>query len=293
MPLTINGEPVDDGLIDAEFSQIKAHFERQANISCCERDDEFLGYAKDNIIARVLLSQKAQEVIAPPGEDEVTARLDKLKEEYGSEEEFYFSIGISPGQEDQIRGDIANSVQIDSLVARIVGELPTPGEKELRKHYEKNINDFMTPEEVRSLHIFKSLNKSEDRETLFAQLREVRTAARNGEDFMDLVRVHSEKPEEEADLGWYKRGELMDEFELITFSMEINEISPVFATQWGMHLAKLTDRRPPEAIPFESVKDEITDQILAEDKDSKLNEYVAKLKEEAEIKDITEAEEPE
>ena len=68
MPLTINGEPVDDGLLDAEFSQIKAHFERQANISCCERDDEFLGYAKENIIARVLLSQKAQEVINKPTE---------------------------------------------------------------------------------------------------------------------------------------------------------------------------------------------------------------------------------
>ena len=51
MPLTINGETVDDGLLDAEFSQIKAHFEQQANISCCERDDEFMGYAKDNLIA--------------------------------------------------------------------------------------------------------------------------------------------------------------------------------------------------------------------------------------------------
>ena len=60
MPLTINDELVDEGLLDAEFSQIKAHFEQQANVSCCERDDEFMGYAKDNIIARVLLSQKAK-----------------------------------------------------------------------------------------------------------------------------------------------------------------------------------------------------------------------------------------
>ena len=285
MPLTINGEPVEDGLIDAEFSQIKAHFERQANISCCERDDEFLGYAKDNVIARVLLSQKAQEVIAKPEAAAITARLDKLKGEYGSEEEFYFNIGISPGQEEQIHGDIANSIQIDDLVARIVGELPVPGEKKLRAHYEENLKDFMTPEEVRALHIFKSLNKSEDREALFAELREVRTTALNGEDFMELVRGHSEKPEEEADLGWYKRGELMDEFELITFSMEIDEISPVFATQWGMHLAKLIDRRPPEPIPFETVQDEIAERINAEKKDAKLNEYVAKLKEEADISD--------
>ncbi len=293
MPLTINGEPVDDSLLDAEFSQIKAHFERQANISCCERDEEFLGYAKENIIARVLLSQKAQEVIDKPAEADITARLDQLKEEYGSEEEFYFSIGIAPGQEDQIHGDIANSIQVDELVARIAGELPVHEEKQLRQHYEENIKDFMTPEEVRALHIFKSLNKSEDREALFAELREVRSAALNGEDFMELVRKHSEKPEEEADLGWYKRGELMDEFELITFSMDIDEVSPVFATQWGMHIAKLTDRRAPEPIEFESVQEEIVERINSQLREAKLNEYVAKLKTEADIQDTVPEEEQE
>ena len=290
MPLKINGEPVDDALLDAEFSQIKAHFERQANVSCCERDDEFMGYAKDNIIARVLLSQKALEVIDEPGSDAVDARLDTLKKEYGSDEEFYFKLGISEGQEDEIRGDIAGSIRVDSLVSRIVGELPSPGKKQLRSHYEENIKDFMSPEEVRALHIFKSLSKAENREAIFAELREVRSAALAGEDFMALVKKHSDKPEEEADLGWYKRGELMDEFELITFSMEINEISPVFATQWGIHLAKLSGRRPPEPIPFEGLQDEITARINAQESDAKLNKYVAKLKDEAEITDVPEAE---
>ena len=57
MPLIINGETIEPGLIDSEFSQIKAFFEQQANVSCCERDDEFLGYAKENVIKRVLLAQ--------------------------------------------------------------------------------------------------------------------------------------------------------------------------------------------------------------------------------------------
>jgi len=124
-------------------------------------------------------------------------------------------------------------------------------------------------------------------------MREVRTAAVNGEDFMELVRKHSEKPEEEADLGWYKRGELMDEFELITFSMDVNEVSPVFATQWGLHIAKLTDRRPPEPISFESVQEEIADRINGEIKEAKLNEYVEKLKSEADIQDTPTNEEVE
>ena len=106
---------------------------------------------------------------------------------------------------------------------------------------------------------------------------------------MDLVREHSDKPEEEADLGWYKRGELMDEFELITFSMEVGEISPVFSTQWGMHLAKLIERRCPEPIPLEEVKDEIRELIKAENRESKLKAYIEKLKETATIKEEPES----
>ena len=101
MPLTINGESVDDGLLDAEFSQIKAHFEQQANVSCCERDDEFMGYAKDNLIARVLLAQKAKESIPDPNSKDVDEHLEKLIEEKGGKESFYFKLGIAPGNEEE------------------------------------------------------------------------------------------------------------------------------------------------------------------------------------------------
>ena len=109
--------------------------------------------------------------------------------------------------------------------------------------------------------------------------------AKEGNDFMELVREHSDKPEEEADLGWYKRGDLMDEFELITFSMEIDEISQVFATQWGMHLAKVTDRKEPEPIPVDQVKEEISELIKSEKRDEKLKQYIEELREVANIID--------
>ena len=81
----------------------------------------------------------------------------------------------------------------------------------------------------------------------------------------------------------------MDEFELITFSMEIDEISPVFATQWGMHLAKVTDRKEPEPIPVDQVKEEISDLIKSEKRDDKLKQYIEELREVANIIDEAKA----
>ena len=72
MPLVINGQTIGDDVIDQEFSAIKAHYESLASISCCERDGEFRGYARDNITFRALLTQEAQRTISVPTAEEVT-----------------------------------------------------------------------------------------------------------------------------------------------------------------------------------------------------------------------------
>lgn len=46
MALLINGQRVDESLVSAEFSAIKAYHERLGNVSCCERDPEFRDTAR-------------------------------------------------------------------------------------------------------------------------------------------------------------------------------------------------------------------------------------------------------
>ena len=109
MPLVINGETIDPALIDSEFSQIKAYYEQQANVSCCERDDEFLSYAKDNITARVLLSQAAKRDLPRPDEDSIDTRLAELKEQAGGSEAFFY---------EQMRSLDPNGFDEDNWVSR-------------------------------------------------------------------------------------------------------------------------------------------------------------------------------
>ena len=37
MPMTVNGKPVNEDALYAEFSSIKSYFESLGNVSCCER----------------------------------------------------------------------------------------------------------------------------------------------------------------------------------------------------------------------------------------------------------------
>ncbi len=285
MPLVINGEAVEPGLIDSEFSQIKAYFEQQANVSCCERDEEFLGYAKDNITARVLLSQAATQQLPQPDDQAVDARIAELKEQAGGADAFFYELGIPPDQEATIRDDVANSLWLERYIDQVTGELASPSEPAIEAYYEKNLTRFTSAEEVRAAHIFKSLQKVELREELFEELRSIRKQLLEGADFMEMAREHSDKPIEEADLGFFKRGDLMDEFELITFSLDVGDITPVFATQWGLHLAKVTDHKAPTPIPLTDVREQVIEELVAADRDEKIKAQVEELKAVAEIED--------
>src|SRR3954451_16408550 len=104
MPLLVNGRPVDADLLNAEFSSIKSYFESLGNVSCCERDDEFRGYARDNIIAKMLLAEEAERRIPAPSEADVDAEVERLRKEQG-DFQFHAMVALSPDQLEGVRGD--------------------------------------------------------------------------------------------------------------------------------------------------------------------------------------------
>lgn len=284
MPLVVNNQAIDDAIIDQEFSAIKAHYESMGSMSCCERDEEFRGYARDNIIFRALLTQEAQRTISEPNAKEVDEAFSKLKKDNGGDDQFYASMSLTPDQDEIIRNDLAMNMQVETLRENIFAEIKHPTEEELIKYYSNNKDQFRDEDEVRASHIFKSVREVEKREEIFNELCGIREKIINGLDFFEIAKSYSDKPEEEIDLGYYKRGELMDEFEIITFSMKLGEVSPVFNTAHGFHLAKVTDRKTGLTKPYEDVKSIIKEELILLAQDKKLREYVEELKSSADIK---------
>ena len=132
MPLLINGERVDDAILDSEFSGIKSYFESLGNVSCCERNDEFRGYARQNVIARVLLNQEAMRSHPPVAESEVEEAIAKLKEEHGGEERFFQTVGATPDQIGMIRRDVEANLRVRKMLEGLVASDAAPSDDELR-----------------------------------------------------------------------------------------------------------------------------------------------------------------
>ncbi|MBL9133762.1 MAG: hypothetical protein JNG86_21305, partial [Verrucomicrobiaceae bacterium] len=146
MALIINGEHIDDEIIEAEFRQIKGHFERTLQVACCERDPEFRGMAKDNITSRALLGQEARRQFPEVAEEDIDSRLAKLIDEAGGETQFYLNIGVPVRDKSVIRDNLASGVRLDKTLQAVYQPEPVPSEADIRACYDKNIASYMTDE---------------------------------------------------------------------------------------------------------------------------------------------------
>ena len=83
-------------------------------------------------------------------------------------------------------------------------------------------------------------------EQLRARLERIRERIVAGEDFGAVARLQSEDANTRAlggNLGWLSPGELPGEFEQALDPLSVNEVSPVFPTTAGWHIAQITGER--------------------------------------------------
>ena len=190
-----------------EFNEIKTYFERLGNVSCCERNEEFRGYARQNIVARVLLAQEAKRRLEPTPDAQIDAAVASMIQQYGGEVQFYAATGASPNHMHLVRHD----VELDLRVKRMMDEMCSDivvSEEELRQHYDKNIerlHDLGRSAGIAHPEIAQTRRRSR---SSLCNAPPGAAGAFKGADFDAAAKKHSDKADEHIDLGFFKRGEL-------------------------------------------------------------------------------------
>ena len=290
MALRINETLVTDEELYQEMDQLKnAARQRGENVNCCERDDECMGYAKENMIARSLLMQEADRrgVIVKQGE--VDKEFDRIVEEAGGKEHFYINYSTSEEEEPKFRESIGVNIRLQRVLEAAVGEKAEPTDAEVEAHYKEHIDRYMTAEAIRVSHILKNLDHGADPRAAYADLMDLRKRIKAGEDFAELADAHSDRPGDGGDLGFFSRGELVEEFEAVVFSMDEGELSPIFLSPFGYHLAKVTGRKDPEPRPLEEIREDVRNQLREERHQAKMRGFIDTLKGTAVVEEIEDA----
>jgi len=291
MPLIINGERVPDEEIAREaqslqrtFAQMPPEVREARGLDAAQFESNLWDWSKENVIERVLLRQEAAKDPAPVPAQEIDAALEQIKKRHGGSEQFSLS-----RDESEIRGDVETRLRLDRLIGKVTANIKAPKNKDVADFYRKHKSDFALPEQVRAAHIVKNVDDKSDEATAREAMRKVEEEIARGDAFEDVADRHSDCPGNGGDLGYFARGQMVDEFDKVVFNMEPGGLSEVFRTSFGFHIAKLHEKKPAHLRNLQQAAEEIKEELLRRKHTKAVEDFVDRLKAAAEVQEIVAA----
>jgi len=156
--------------------------------------------------------------------------------------------------------------------------------KELKKYYDKNKEEFNQKESVHARHIL--LTNASDAKAVIAQLKGLKGEALKAK-FIELAKTKSTGPSgpRGGDLGYFVQGQMLPEFNDKVFSMKVGTITKEpLKTSAGYHVIYLEDKKPKQLLSFTEVKSFIEQRLKMEKFQAKMQKKITQLKNKATIK---------
>ena len=164
---------------------------------------------------------------------------------------------------------------LEAFVARATSEV--------EEEYSRNPMQFGQPEMLHASHIVKHTNDGTPKEDAHKVILQAKKQLEEGAEFDVLCRQFSDCKGQSGDLGWFPRGQMVQGFEDVIFKMKPDEISDIFETEFGYHIAKLHEKKPATVTPFDQVKDTLKTQLWEQRRHDTIETLVGELRGKAKI----------
>jgi parvulin-like peptidyl-prolyl isomerase len=140
--------------------------------------------------------------------------------------------------------------------------------KRAEAYYKDNQFQFNVEPQAHAQHILiKSDGTPTGDAAALTKIKDIREKAIKG-DFQKLAKEFSEdigSKTKGGDLGFFKKGQMVPEFEKAAFSQKLGEVGEPVKTQFGYHLIKVVERKDGGQKKFDEVKNEIARTLIATD----------------------------
>ncbi len=286
MTLYVNGQVIEQTQIQAEIERMRAEYEKVfAAMDSAQREKQLIEWAKENVIEAVLLAQQANQQIGPVDAATLDEAVADIIRQHGGKEAFDAELTKNNLTETQIRQDIERQIRTRQWVEKIESQSPPPSDRQIANYYQDNLLRFTMPAMVRASHIVRHPKPDVPSERLKEQMETILVRLKAGEDFGTLAAEHSDCPERGGDLGYFAAGQMVPEFENVVFALKPGQISGVFETSFGFHIAKVIDKRPPTPVQLDQVRQVIRDELIKQSRQKTLEKTLDSLRVAAVIED--------
>jgi peptidyl-prolyl cis-trans isomerase C len=284
----VNGAPIVESRIEKASEAERVRLAATGTPLTADEERALRRDALALVIAGELVYQAALADGIDVPEDEIDLQLERVRSQFADEEEFEHHLEATGSSAEVLREEARRRLLMEKYVDAVTRGLDV-ADDDARKIYEEQEDRFMGEEQLRAAQILVRLrpgDPAERREAARRRIEEAHRRAVAGEEFGALAREYSESPlaERGGDMGFFPRGRTLPEFEQVVFSVPVGQISPVFETPHGFHVVKVLEHRKSGLRPFEEVRTELLMVLAREKRDQALQERVASLREQAEIR---------
>jgi parvulin-like peptidyl-prolyl isomerase len=261
--------------------------------------------ALDALIQREVMFQRAQKENLVPGEDEVTAELNKRKTESGlSQEEFEKRLKEANETETSLRESVKKELAIQKLNDKVTGRIESPKDSEIQKFFEGNRELFKAKRgaQLGVIVIDPQKNSEQDTTTNLIEAqqkaKEIGERLLRGADFATVAQESSEDPQtalRRGDWRYFTEDELKQTFgdqvaDYIMNKMKVGDIIPqTIPLEGKLLIIKLQFRRDKDedqTLETPGVRQQIADLLVNARKQLLLQAYMAIAMDEARIENF-------
>ncbi|CAN7617563.1 peptidylprolyl isomerase [Peribacillus frigoritolerans] len=234
------------------------------------------GYGADTLdllITNKLVELEAEKAGIKIKDEEIQKEIDVMVESYGDEKSLKEQLEASGSSMDALKKDIVVYLQTKKLVEPRI----TVTEDEISTYFEDNKDTFAQAEQVEASHILV-----EDEKTAKKVAKELAA----GGDFAKLAAEYStdtETADNGGSLGYFGKGDMVEEFEDVAFDLDINKVSDPVKTEYGYHIIKVTGKKEAKKANLEDSKDVIKETLLSERLQEEYPIWLAEVKKDHDI----------
>lgn len=290
---TVNGQPISRQALDVTTKAVSQQF---SNVGWDEADPDQLlklqNMALDRLVDFELMYQASEKEGVKVEKNVVEENMAEFKKKFPSDVEFNKFLEFNMMTDDEFKMQFERKMFIQDLQKilreRFIAQVTVP-DVDVRKFYDDNQDKFVKPEQVKASHILVTVAEDADEATQKAakeKIEDLQKQVNAGTDFAELAKGNSDCPSKEqgGDLGFFGRKQMVQPFEEAAFSTETGKVSDIVKTRFGYHLIKVADKKAEETVPFDEVKQKISDFLSQKELDAKFASYLEEIRTKADIK---------
>lgn len=219
--------------------------------------------ALDMMIDDILMRQFLRQNAPPLNPTELEKAWNELKNELSKTKKTLADLARDTHQtEEQVKGDLAARLQWKGY---LVAKIP---ETELKSYYQAN-KVFFDKTFVQASHILvKAGNQPGDRQKAHEKVEYLRQEIMAGKiSFEDAAEKYSDCPSKrkKGDLGPFPyKFVVVEPIAKAAFTMQVGDVSSVIATDYGMHIIKVTRIIPGQPSVYENIRETVR-EVYAQD----------------------------